>query len=98
MKRFFVLSWIVRILQRIQWRIHRAENRQLAPRKTFHLFVNPSFLVPAPKRSGCSTTSVVAEPLSIVLNMLVYPFLRPRCERVEEEDGSFVVNENVRRD
>jgi hypothetical protein len=39
-----------------------------------------------------------AEPLSVVLDVVVYPFLRSRCERVEQEDGSFVGDENVRRD
>jgi ketosteroid isomerase-like protein len=28
-------------------------------------------------------------------NVFTSPFLRPRCERIEEENGTFVVNKNV---
>jgi len=40
----------------------------------------------------------VPEPLSIVLNMLVYPFLSPKSQGTERVQRPDVIDENVRRD
>jgi hypothetical protein len=40
----------------------------------------------------------VPEPLSIVLNMLVYPFLSPKSQGTERVQHPDVVDENFRRD
>jgi hypothetical protein len=36
-----------------------------------------------------------AEPLSVGLSVFLYPFFRFRCERVEQEDGSLIGDENI---
>lgn len=40
----------------------------------------------------------VPEPLSMVLNMLVYPFFSPKSQGTERVQRPDVVDENVRRD
>jgi hypothetical protein len=37
-----------------------------------------------------------AEPLSVILDVFLDPLFRSRSKRVEQENSSFVVNENVR--
>ena len=60
---------------------------------------HPSFPVPAqPPREAMLDDQCGAEPRCVGLNVVDYPFFCPRCERVKQEDGSLIGDENVRRD
>ena len=60
---------------------------------------HPSFPVPAqPPREAMLDDQCGAEPRCVGLNVVDHPFFCPRCERVKQEDGSLIGDENVRRD